>query len=105
MSHYIYYNITLKQLQRFGIGADMHDLEGRFRLDIRKKLFIVSGGTLEQFAQRGCGCPLPGDVQGQAGWGFEQPGLVGGVPSNSRELELDDPKHPFQPKPYYDSIN
>jgi len=27
---------------------------------------------------------LPGGVQGQAGWGFEQPGLVGGVPAYSR---------------------
>ena len=32
---------------------------GRFRLDIRKKLFHAAGGdTLEQVAQRGCGCPL-----------------------------------------------
>ena len=30
-------------------------------------------------AQRGCGCPLPEGVQGQAGWGFEPPGLEGGV--------------------------
>jgi len=40
--------------------------EGRFRLDIRKKFF-----TLEQVAQRGCGCPHPGSTQGQAGWGCE----------------------------------
>ena len=26
--------------------------------------------------QRGCGCPEPGGVQGQAGWGPGQPGLV-----------------------------
>ena len=31
---------------------------------------------LEQAAQRGCGCPVPGIVQGQVGWGPEQPGLV-----------------------------
>jgi len=36
------------------------------------------------FAQRGCGCPTLGSVQGQAGWGFEQPGLVGGVPAHGR---------------------
>jgi len=34
----------------------------------------------EQVAQRYCGCPLPGSVQGQVGPGFEQPGLVEGVP-------------------------
>jgi len=28
--------------------------------------------------------PLPGSVQGQVGWGFEQPGLVEGVPAHSR---------------------
>ena len=55
--------------------------EGRFQLNIR-------GGdegdvTLEQDAQRGCGCPHRGGVQGQAGWGFEQPGLVGDAPAYS----------------------
>jgi len=32
--------------------------------------------VLEQAAQRGCGCPIPGGVQGQVGWGPGQPGLV-----------------------------
>ncbi|GAB0177562.1 mitochondrial enolase superfamily member 1 [Grus japonensis] len=42
--------------------------EGRFRLDVRKKLFTVkSGEALEQVAQRGCGCPLSGSVQDQVG--------------------------------------
>ena len=31
---------------------------------------------LEQTAQRGCGCPVPGGVQGQVAWGPGQPGLV-----------------------------
>jgi len=34
-----------------------------------------------RIAQKGCGCPLPGSFQGQAGWGFEQPGMEGGVPT------------------------
>ncbi|GAB0183236.1 mitochondrial enolase superfamily member 1 [Grus japonensis] len=59
--------------------------EGRFRLDVRKKFFSCEGGeTLEQVAQRGCGCPLPGNVQGQVGWGFGQCGLVEGVPAHGR---------------------
>ena len=53
--------------------------EGRFRLDIRK-----GGETMEQVAQRSCGCPLPGSVHGQVGRGFEQPGLVEGVPAHGR---------------------
>ena len=64
--------------------------EVRFRLDVRKKFSAVSGEILEQVAQRGCGCPLPGSIQGQAGQGREQPGLVGVVPAYSRGLELDD---------------
>ena len=42
------------------------------------------GEALAQVAQRGCGCPIPGSVQGQVGWGFEQPGLVEGVPAHGR---------------------
>jgi len=40
--------------------------------------------NLEEAAQWGCGSPLPGDIQDQAGWGFELPGLEGGVPARSR---------------------
>ena len=47
--------------------------------------------------------PTP-SIQGQAGWGFGQPGLEGGVPAYSRELELNDLKGLFQLKPFYDSM-
>jgi len=39
---------------------------------------------LERMPHRTYGCSLPGSVQGQAGWGFEQPGLVEGVPAHGR---------------------
>ena len=42
----------------------------------------------EQVAQRNCGCPLPETVKDQAGWGFEQRGLVEAVPAHGR-LKLD----------------
>jgi len=32
--------------------------EGRFRLDIRKKLFVISGEELEQVVQKTGGCPI-----------------------------------------------
>jgi len=35
-----------------------------------------SSKVLEQAAQRGCGCLIPGGVQGQVGWGPGQLGLV-----------------------------
>jgi len=37
-----------------------------------------------------CGCPFPGSVQGQVGWGFAQPVLVEGVPAHGQGLERDD---------------
>ena len=49
--------------------------EGRFRLDILKKFFTVRlvghWNTLHSEAVYS----LPGGVQGQAGWGCDQPGL------------------------------
>ena len=58
----------------------------------------------EQVA-RGCyGCPIPGGIQGQAGCGSGQPGLVVGDPARSRGLELDDHCGPFQPRAFYDSV-
>ena len=42
-------------------------------------------------------------VQSQAGWGFEQPNLVEGVPI-AGGLKPDDLKGPFQPEPFYDSM-
>jgi len=60
--------------------------------------------TLEQVAQGGCGCPIPGGIQGQAGCGSGQPGLVVGDPAHSRGLKLDEHCGPFQPRPFYDSM-
>ena len=47
-------------------------------------------------AQGGCGCPIPGCIQGQAGCGF---GLVVGNSAWGRELKLDDFWGTFQPRP------
>ena len=47
-------------------------------------LYCEGGEALEQVAWRSCGCPLSGSVQGQGGWGFEQPGQVAGVPARVR---------------------
>ena len=58
--------------------------EGQFRLAVRKFFTVRVVRHLEQVAQRGCGCPLPGSVEGQVGWGFEQPGLVEGVHTHGR---------------------
>jgi len=44
--------------------------------------------VLEQVVQGDGRCPIPGSVQGQAGWGSEQPDLVEGVPAHRRGLGL-----------------
>jgi len=65
--------------------------EGRLRLDIRKTFFYHKASeTLEQVAQRGSGGPIPGNIQGQVGWGSEQPDLVEDISAHCREVGLDD---------------
>ena len=59
---------------------------------------------LKQVAQGGCGCPIPGGIQGQAGCVSGPPGLVVGNPAHSRGLKLHDHCGPFQPRPFYDSV-
>ena len=64
--------------------------EGRFRLDVRKQYFMMSAEARAQVAQRDGGCPIPGDIQCQAGQGSEQPDLTVGVPTHCRGVGLDD---------------
>jgi len=40
------------------------------------KITELLGYNRTRFAQRGCGCPVPGGVQVQVGWDPGQPGLV-----------------------------
>jgi len=49
---------------------------------------------LEQVAQRSSGCPIPGVVQGQVGWGSEQHDVVKDVPAHSRGVGLDGLQRP-----------
>ena len=48
---------------------------------------VAETSPLEQVAQGGCGCPIPGGIPGQAGCGSGQPGLVVGDPAHSRSVE------------------
>ena len=56
----------------------------------QKVSYSECGGALEQVAQRGSGCPDPGDTQGQAGWGTEQADVAVGVPFHCRRVVLSD---------------
>jgi len=57
----------------------------------KEKIFYSEGGeTLELVAQRCDGCPIPGDIQGWAGSGSEQPDVAVGVTVDCRAAELDD---------------
>ena len=63
--------------------------EGRLRLDIRKKFFAVRvvrhwHRLLIEVVD------VPSLVQGQVGWGFEQPGLVEDVPAHGRGVGTSD---------------
>ena len=67
-------------------------------------LLLVWMRALEQVVQGGCGCPIPAGIQGQAGCGSGQPGLLVGDPAHSRGLELNEHCGPFQPRPFYESM-
>jgi len=65
--------------------------ESRLGLDRREDLFYSEGGeTLAQVAQRVGRCPIPGNIQGQVGWGSEQPDLVEDVSAHCRGTGVDD---------------
>ena len=65
-------------------------LKGRFRLDVKDKiLYLEDGEALAWAAQRSYGCPISGSVQGQAGWGPGQPGLVEDSPSHSSGIRTE----------------
>jgi len=51
---------------------------------------ITEGGEALQVAQGGCGCSISGGIEGQAGCGSGQPGLLVGDPAHSRGLKQDD---------------
>ena len=57
------------------------NLEGLNKFLVAKALLklcsiVTSGEVLEQAAQRGCRCSVPGGVQDHIGWGSGQPDLV-----------------------------
>jgi len=60
--------------------------QGRPRLDIRNEFSTVRVGRHWHRLPREAGCPISGNVQGQAGWGFLQTGLVGSSPNHSTIL-------------------
>lgn len=64
--------------------------KGRFRLHVRKTCFSTERDeALIQGAQRGGGCSVSGNIQGQVRQGCEQPVLVEDVPACCRGLGLD----------------
>ena len=77
--------------------------KGQIQTRYQEEILYCEGGeTLQHVAQRGCEYPLSGSIQGQAGWGCEQPGLERGVPAYGRGVC--DLQGPFQPKTFYDSM-
>jgi len=62
--------------------------EGRYRLDIRKKCFMMRVVKhWHRSLKRGGRCLIPGDIQGQVGQCSEQPHLVADVPARCRGLD------------------
>ena len=58
--------------------------------------WAVQAFIWSQVAHRSCGCPIPGDIQGQVGWGPGQLELVGGSPAYGGGVGLGGLSGPFQ---------
>ena len=69
------------------VSSLMHGNKGRYKEEI---FYNEDGETLVQVAQRGCRCPIPGNIQGQVGRGSEQPDLVKDVTAHWRGIGQDD---------------
>ena len=95
-----------ESLQEQGWNSSHSDTLGNSGMERHRQIFYSHRGwwRTEQVAQGGCGCPIPGGIQGQAGCGSGQPGLLVGDPAHSRGLELADHCGPFQLRPFYDSM-
>ena len=68
--------------------------EGSIKLSLLLCMCLRGSVSLEEYkhiksktSQGGCGCPIPGGIQGQAGCGSGQPALVVGDPAHSRGIE------------------
>jgi len=61
-----------------------------WRVQVRTTEQTGAADGIVLVAQRGGGCPVPGNVQGQVGWSSEQPGLVGDIPAHCEGAGLDD---------------
>jgi len=76
-------------------GADQHQWKNKTRSPGRHLV------TASQVAQGGCGCPIPGGIQGQTlgslVWRLATLHVAGG-------LKLDDRCGPFQLRPFYESL-
>ena len=58
------------------------------------------GDALNRLPKEAVDAPSLEALQGQAGCGSGQPGLLVGDPAHSRGLELDEHCGPFQPRPF-----
>jgi len=63
--------------------------EGRLRLDVRKKFFILRVVRPWPRLPAKLWLPLPGSVQDQVEWGSHQPALGEAVLAHSRRVGLD----------------
>lgn len=83
------YREPIRRIRRDSLltkGNGLKLKEGRMRSDMRRKFFTqrqCGPGT----AARSSGCPIPGGIPGQVGWGSGAFGLEEDVPAHGRVVE------------------
>ena len=84
---YTYYDQKLTGI-KYAYGATTE--RGQICITYWEEIIYGEGDeTLEQIDWKTFGCPILGSVQGQVGWGSEQPGPLGDVPDHGKGAEQD----------------
>jgi len=84
--HFFLYKLRWSQLGKCWMQTLLHPLSSRSWVHVASTVFSTQA-LIVMLLSSESSCPIPGCIQGQAGCGSGQPGLVAGDPAQSRVVE------------------